>query len=80
MKQYFVKGQSNRMEFIEILKEIEDGYLIRHTRQNDGYKKVKEETISRHLFNICLKTGYLFEPAAKNQANTGVLAMEAVVA
>jgi hypothetical protein len=65
MKRYYIKNQTNKLEFIEILKELEDGYLIRHIRSNDGYEKTSEETITRHLFNICLKTGYLYEPVIK---------------
>jgi hypothetical protein len=62
MKRYSIKNQTDSAEFIEILKEIEDGFIIRHTRLKNGYEKSNEETISRHLFNICLKTGYLTEP------------------
>jgi len=61
MKRYSIKCQAGKVEFIDILKETEDGYLIRLTRLNDGTEKITEETITRHLFNICLKTGYLNE-------------------
>ena len=46
-------------EYIDILKEMENEYLVRFTRNNNGYVKTTEETITRHLFNICLQTGYL---------------------
>ena len=49
------------MEYIDIIREIEDGYLIRLTRIYDGNEKCTEETITRHLFNLCLKTGYIYE-------------------
>ena len=61
MKRYSIKNQNGRTDYIDVLKEIEDGYLIRLTRRNDGNEKISEETISRHLFNICLQTGYLCE-------------------
>ena len=63
MKRYCIKNETNKLEFIDILQEVDGGYLIRHTRNRDGYEKISEETITRHLFNICLKTGYIYEPA-----------------
>ena len=61
MKRYRIKNQNGKLEFIDILKEIEDGFLIRHTRLYDGDEKITEETITRHLLTICVRTGYLFE-------------------
>jgi hypothetical protein len=65
MKRYRVKCRSGRIEYIEIIKEIEDGYLVRLTRVNDGNTKISEETMTRHLFTICLKTGYISEMAGE---------------
>ena len=61
MKRYGVKSQSGKIEYIDIIKEIEDGYLVRMTRLSDGSQKISEESMTRHLFNICLKTGYIYE-------------------
>ncbi|HCC37603.1 MAG TPA: hypothetical protein DEQ14_08295 [Treponema sp.] len=68
MKRYCVKCRTDRFEYIEIIKEIEDGYLIRLTRVNDGYTDTTEQTITRHLFDICLKTGYIYEAQEKNES------------
>ena len=65
MKRYCIKCRPGRVEYIEIIKEIEDGYLIRLTRLSDGNEKTSEETMTRHLFNICLKTGYIYEMTQK---------------
>jgi len=59
MKRYTVKCLPGNTEYIDILKEFDHEYLVRFTRNNNGYVKTTEETIARHLFNICLKTGYL---------------------
>ena len=59
MKRYNIKCQPGRTEYIDILKELEDEYLVRFTRLNDGSEKITEETITRHLFNICVQTGYI---------------------
>jgi hypothetical protein len=61
MKRYCVKGRSGRTEYFDILGEIEDGFLIRLTRVVDGDERIIEESMTRHLFNICLKTGYIRE-------------------
>jgi len=62
MKRYCIKSHESRVEFFDVLKEIEGGFLIRYTRQKDGYEKVTEDTMTRHLLDICLKTGYIYEP------------------
>jgi len=59
MKRYNIKCHPGRTEYIDVLKEMDDEYLVRFTRLNDGHEKTTEETISRHLFNICVQTGYL---------------------
>jgi len=59
MKRYSIKCLPGNTEYIDILKELEDEYLVRFTRDNNGSVKTTEETITRHLFNICVQTGYL---------------------
>ena len=63
MKRYRIKCRTGRVEYIDIIGEIEDGYVIRLTRLSDGNQKITEETMTRHLFNMCLKTGYIYETA-----------------
>jgi hypothetical protein len=61
MKRYYVKCRAGRIEFLDILSEAEGGYMVRVTRISDGNEKIIEEFMSRHLFDICFKTGYIFE-------------------
>ena len=63
MKRYWINCRPGRTEYIDVVKEMENEYLVRFIRQNDGHEKITEETITRHLFDICLKTGYLYETA-----------------
>jgi hypothetical protein len=49
------------MEYFDIVGEIEDGYVIRIVRLSDGNEKITESSMTRHLFDICLKTGYIRE-------------------
>jgi len=59
MKRYSIKSIPGCTEYIDILQEMENEYLVRFTRNNNGSIRTTEETITRHLFNICLQTGYL---------------------
>jgi len=59
MKRYSIKCLPGNTEYIDILKELDNEYLVRFTRNNNGSIKTSEETITRHLFNICVQTGYL---------------------
>ncbi|MDR0496366.1 MAG: hypothetical protein LBH42_01985 [Treponema sp.] len=61
MKRYCLKSQTGKTEYFDILKETADGYIIRITRLVDGYEKIINENMSRHLFDICVKTGYIYE-------------------
>jgi len=61
MKRYCIKCREGRIEYFDIISENDDGYRIRFTRLTDGKEKIIEETMPRHLFNICVKTGYIFE-------------------
>ena len=61
MKRYWIKCRDDRIEYIDIVGDIENGYMVRLTRISDGSEKTSEETITRHLFDLCLKTGYIYE-------------------
>jgi len=61
MKRYCVKCENDRVEFLDILRETDEGYMVRVIRVKDGYNKVVEEFMSRHLFELCLHTGFIYE-------------------
>jgi hypothetical protein len=67
MKRYCIKSQSGKIEYFDIISENDSEYIIRLTRLSDGSEKIIEETMSRDLFDMCVKTGYIYEleiPAA----------------
>jgi hypothetical protein len=61
MKKYYVKCPQDRVEYFEIIGDTTDSYLVRITRIKDGDQKILEERISHDLFEICLKTGYIYQ-------------------
>ena len=63
MKRYCIKCRAGRIEFFDIIAENYDGYRIRLTRLSDGSERIIEESMTRHLFDLCVKTGYIYELA-----------------
>ena len=61
MKRYCIKCRAGRIEYFDVISENDDGYVIRLIRLCDGNEKIVEEIMSRHLFDICVKTGYIYE-------------------
>jgi hypothetical protein len=63
MEKYFVRCPHDRVEYFEIIGDAEGCYFVRLTRIVDGDTKVLEERMSHDLFEICLKTGYIYRAA-----------------
>ena len=61
MKRYCIKCREGRIEYFDVISESDEEYVIRLTRLNDGNERIVEETMSRNLFDICVKTGYVYE-------------------
>jgi hypothetical protein len=61
MTRYCIKGDSSRSEFVDVLKETASGFMIRVTREKDGYAKIIDNFLSKELFEVCLETGFLYK-------------------
>ena len=61
MKRYCVKCRTGRIEYFDILSENDDGLNIRLTRISDGHERTFEEFMSKSLFDMCLKAGYIYQ-------------------
>ena len=61
MKRYCIKCRVGRIEFFDIISEDDNGYRIRLTRVSDGTQRITEESMTRHLFDMCIKAGYIYE-------------------
>ena len=59
MKRYSIRCLPGNTEYVDILKELDNEYVVRFTRNDNGKIKTTDEIITRHLFNICVQTGYL---------------------
>ena len=70
MKRYCIKCRAGKIEFFDIISESDEGYRIRLTRVSDGSERIVEDSMPRHLFNICVKTGYFYELEGSSIMNT----------
>ena len=61
MKRYCIKNRTGRIEYFDVLSEDREGYKVRLTRIYDGNEKITETFITRDLFELCQKTGYIYE-------------------
>jgi len=61
MKSYTLKSIGKTSDYMTILREMEDGFVVKIVRDLDGYEDVKTDYISRELFDSCIRTGYLTE-------------------
>ena len=65
MRTYRVKGNSQRT-YVQIWDERKDEIYLLVVKQIEGEQSITRERISRHLFDVCLQTGYLIEEQAEN--------------
>ncbi|MCI5606077.1 MAG: hypothetical protein SOT46_03855 [Treponema sp.] len=61
MKSYTLKSIGKNTDYMTIIREMDDGFVVRIVRDLDGYQDVKTDYISRELFDSCIRTGYLTE-------------------
>jgi len=59
MGSYTLKSLGNSNAYMTIVKEMDDGYVVRIVRDKDGYNDVTTDYISKTLFDSCVRTGYI---------------------
>ncbi|MCH5290812.1 MAG: hypothetical protein J1D88_03510 [Treponema sp.] len=59
MGTYTLKSIGTSNDYMTIIKETEDGYVVRIVRDQDGYNDITTDFISKALFESCIRTGYL---------------------
>lgn len=64
MGTYTLKSIGNSTDYMTVVKELEDGYVVRIVRDEDGWENVTEDYISKTLFDSCIRTGYLTKVSA----------------
>ncbi|MBU0927851.1 MAG: hypothetical protein KKA67_08885 [Spirochaetes bacterium] len=64
MKTFAIKSTDRAPSVLELMGEIEDGYVVRIVRHRDDWDDVSEEFMTRELFDTCVRTGYIYEMSA----------------
>ncbi|MBN2874048.1 MAG: hypothetical protein JXM71_03045 [Spirochaetales bacterium] len=64
MKTFAIKSTDRSPSVLELVNEIEDGYVVRIVRHHDDWDDVSEEFMTRELFETCVRTGYIYEMSA----------------
>ena len=59
MGTYILKSIGKSQDYMTIVREMDDGYVVRIVRDEDGYNDVTTDYISKALFDSCVRTGYL---------------------
>lgn len=57
--EFYTLKSTNASDYMTILREMEDGYVIKIVRDRDGYEDVTTDFLSKSLFDSCLRTGYI---------------------
>lgn len=58
---------SNPTDYMTIIKEMEDGFVVKIVRDRDGYEEETTDFLSKSLFESCLRTGYIEKMSRKNK-------------
>ena len=61
MKRYCLKSRNGNIEYFDILSEEKEVFKVILTRIHNGNEKITETFITRDLFELCQKTGYIYE-------------------
>lgn len=61
MKNYYIRSNPLSADYLSILRETDNGFMVRIYRDLDGYEKIIDEFMSSTLFESCVRTGYLVQ-------------------
>ena len=59
MGTYTLKSIGSTSDYMTVVREMDDGYVVRIVRDKDGYDDITTDYISKALFESCVRTGYL---------------------
>lgn len=59
MATYTLKSLNGASDYLNVVREMDDGYVVRIVRDKDGYEDVTTDFISKALFDSCVRTGYI---------------------
>ena len=66
MAVYTLKSIGKNTDYMTVVREMDDGYVVRIDRDKDGYEDVTTDYLSKALFDTCLRTGYITKVQESN--------------
>jgi len=70
MKNYYIRSGNGCADYLRVLSETKEGYMVRIYRDMDGYEKIIDDFMSLSLFESCLRTGYIAEMEEQKEVAT----------
>ncbi len=61
MKDYRIQGDENYTTYVSLLEEFDDSYKVVIKKVGESSTKEKTEMLSKHLLELCIRTGYMSE-------------------
>jgi len=61
MKDYRIQGNADYTTFVSLVEEFDDSYKVIIKKTTESVTKEKTEMLSKHLLELCLRTGYMSE-------------------
>jgi hypothetical protein len=61
MKDYRIQGNEDFTTYVSLVEEFDDSYKVLIKKTGESFTKEKTEMISKHLLELCVRTGYMSE-------------------
>ena len=61
MKDYRIRGNENYTTYVSLVEEFDDSYKVVIKKTTESVTKEKTEILSKHLLELCVRTGYMSE-------------------
>jgi uncharacterized membrane-anchored protein YhcB (DUF1043 family) len=61
MKDYRIQGNENFATYVSLVEEFDDSYKVVIKKIGESSTDIKTEMLSKHLLELCVRTGYMSE-------------------
>lgn len=61
MKDYRIQGNEDFITYVSVVEEFDDSYKVVIKRVGESSTREKTEMLSKHLLELCVRTGYMSE-------------------
>lgn len=65
MKDYRIRGNEDFTTYVSLVEEFDDSYRVVIKKIGESSTREKTEMLSKHLLELCVRTGYMSEVHAQ---------------